>query len=148
MLKELFRDDKKIAFTKIEMLSLPELSANLPSSSDSNLRYTETISWSVQSNGLAVKYTRSVGYDPEHTFKATVEYEVFHYFAKDADRSLLTEESAKAAILSDSNYYVCADKMLGKVSLIVAQLTQVAFGSPAVLPPVLLSFRKEDENAQ
>lgn len=133
MLKDLFNKSCRIQLEKAEMKAL-----NDPPVDAKNIEITaeDSVTWKKETDCLHVECTRHVGFEPACNFEITVTYAVDHYLKEKNALDKIEEKEIEQEVQGDIPFYIQEKQgLMGRVSLLIAQLTSSFNGAPMILPP-------------
>ncbi len=133
MLKDLFNKRCCIQLEKVEMKALSD-----PPADAKKIEVTaeDSVAWKKKADCLHVACTRHVGFEPACNFEITITYAVDHYLKEENALDKIEEKEIEQEVQSDIPFYIQEKQgPMGRVSLLIAQLTSSFNGAPMILPP-------------
>lgn len=133
MLKDLFNKRCRIQLERAEMKALNDPPSD---AEEIEVEAQDSVTWKKKADCLHVECTRHVGFEPACNFEITVTYSVDHYLKEQNALDSLDEKVIEQEVQSDILFYIQEKQgLMGRVSLIIAQLTSSFNGAPMILPP-------------
>lgn len=140
MLKDLFDGTCRIVPTKMDWTALDP-----PENADEKVEVVaeDSVAWRREPDCLSVKCTRVVAFSPECNFRIEVSYVVEHLLKTEHSLDALSNEEIDKEVREHIGFYIQENQgLMGRVSLIISQLTS-AFGAPPLILPPSYQLRKE-----
>ena len=133
MLKDLLDGTCRVVPMQIEWKAL-EGSSN--PGEEVKLIAEDSVAWERKDDCISIKCTRKAGFDPECNFEVIVSYVVEHFLLEQHSLDALSDEEIDKEVREQVRFYVQENQgLLGRVSMIIAQLTSAFGAPPLVLPP-------------
>lgn len=103
----------------------------------------DSVDWKKEDDCLCVTCTRRVGFSPECNFSIVVSYAVEHILAKPHSLDTVSDDEIDSEVHEHIGYYIQENQgLMGRVSLIISQLTSAFGAPPLILPP---SYQMESD---
>ena len=133
MLKDLFNKKCRIQLEKAEMKALNDPPAD---AREIEVTAEDSVTWKKEADCLHVECTRHVGFEPACNFEITITYAVDHYLKEKNALDTIEEKEIEQEVQGDIPFYIQEKQgLMGRVSLLIAQLTSSFNGAPMILPP-------------
>lgn len=133
MLKDLFNKRCRIQLERVEMKALDDPPAD---AKGIEVAAEDSVTWKKEADCLHVECTRHVGFEPACNFEITVTYAVDHYLKEQNALDKIEDAVIEQEVQSDILFYIQEKQgLMGRVSLLIAQLTSSFNGAPMILPP-------------